>query len=111
MPESKNDHTIAIPGGLNTFTAELVVEFAEALAAKLRSAEIKYGYDDGWRTQDWGGQCRADLYCHATKGDPLDVTVFAAFMWKRGWSTSLGLDADKQILALARQPHIPTPAR
>lgn len=81
------DH-IKIPPDLNPNTARLVISFAEALAEKLRRAEVKYGYRDGWLTQDWEQSCREDLMMHVAKGDPLDVAAFCAFMWKRGWPTN-----------------------
>lgn len=79
--------SIKIPDGLHFQTAALVLEFASALAQKLRAAEIKYDYTNGWATDDWGSVCRMEIRRHLEKGDPLDVAAFAAFMWKRGWST------------------------
>lgn len=49
-------------------TAALVADFAEALAAKLKRAEEKYGYSDGWLTQDWEAECRQHLREHLEKG-------------------------------------------
>jgi hypothetical protein len=74
--------------GLHPDTAKLVHEFANALADKLHAAEIKYGYTNGWLTDDWQNQCRGQLHEHISKGDPLDVAAYCAFMWQRGWSTS-----------------------
>lgn len=73
--------------GLHPDTAALVRDFAAALAAKLRKSEIKYGYTNGWLTQNWAGECHAHLYDHLDKGDPLDAAAYCAFMWRRGWST------------------------
>ncbi len=78
---------IEIPAQLSPPTRSLVVCFAEALAAKLRKAEQKYGYRDGWATAEWEAECRAHLHEHMEKGDPLDVAAYCAFMWRRGWST------------------------
>lgn len=83
-----DDLTKHFPTGLCPQTVRLIRDFALALAAKLRRAEEKYGYDIGWLTEDWESDCRRDLVSHITKGDPLDVAAFAAFMWRRGWSTS-----------------------
>jgi hypothetical protein len=80
---------VAVPVGLHPQTRDLVGRFAEALAGKLRRAEEKYGYGDGWRTDDWEAKCRHDLRVHLRKGDPLDVAIYAAFMWERGWSTAV----------------------
>lgn len=85
---SPPDVTLAFPQGLNPFTARLVHEFALALAGKLRSAETKYDYAAGWLTEDWERECRQHLLEHIAKGDPLDVAAYAAFMWRRGWSTA-----------------------
>jgi hypothetical protein len=81
---------ISIPAQLHPASKQLVHDFAEAIALKLRVAEEKYGYRDGWRTEDWELDCRADLYRHADKGDPRDVAIYAAFCWARGWSTKAG---------------------
>lgn len=79
-------------------TARLVQDFSIALAAKLARAEQKYGYTNGWLTQDWESECREHLLDHLQKGDPLDVAAYAAFMWRRGWSTSpLPTERDRTI--------------
>jgi hypothetical protein len=82
--------SIAIPDGLHPETVALVLVFAAALAKKLRSAEIKYGYTNAWAIDDWETECRMALRDHISKGDPLDVAAYAAFMWKRGWPTGKG---------------------
>lgn len=79
---------IPIPEGLAPRSARLVRDFAAALAAKLRAAEEKYGYRDGWSTQEWEVECRQKLQEHIAKGDPRDVAIYCAFMWARGWSTT-----------------------
>ena len=58
---------------LHPKTAALVDRFAAALKEKLAAAEEKYGYSDGWATDDWMGECRKELRKHVAKGDPLDV--------------------------------------
>jgi hypothetical protein len=73
---------------LHPATADLVQRFATALAAKLRAAEVKYGYSTGWRDDAWQEECRAGLMKHVMKGDPLDVAAFAAFCWDRRWSAA-----------------------
>jgi hypothetical protein len=93
---------VTVPDGLHPQTRDLVGRFAEALAGKLRRAEEKYGYGDGWRTDDWEAKCRDDLRVHLGKGDPLDVAIYAAFMWERGWSTS-GPDDRISLAELSRR--------
>ena len=78
---------IKIPANLNEHTAKLVCCFAEALAEKLRDAELKYEYSDGWLATHWEADCRQSLHEHIAKGDPRDVAAFCAFMWHHGWST------------------------
>jgi hypothetical protein len=73
---------------LHPDTARLVATFADALAAKLRRAEEKYGYTNGWLTDDWEADLRRDLAIHVAKGDPLDVAIYAAFAWARGYRTA-----------------------
>ena len=46
---------------LHPKTAALVDRFAAALKEKLAAAEEKYGYSDGWATDDWMGECRKEL--------------------------------------------------
>ncbi len=75
------------PTGLHSETVNLVRRFAVALAKKLRAAQDKYDVSDNWRRDDWEDECRADLYEHLAKGDPLDVAAYCAFMWQRKWVT------------------------
>ena len=79
---------IHAPDSLSRDTARLVQDFANALAGKLARAEEKYGYTNGWLTQDWEAECRQHLVDHIQKGDPLDVAAYCAFMWARRWSTT-----------------------
>lgn len=74
--------------GLHPETQDLVNRFSAALASKLRSAEEKYGYSDGWRRGDWMDECRAKLREHIDKGDPRDVAAYCAFLWHHGESTA-----------------------
>ncbi len=66
----------------------LVRDFADALRAKLAAAEAKYGWRDDWKFDDWEADCRAQMRKHIGKGDPLDVAIYCAFLWSRGWSTA-----------------------
>jgi hypothetical protein len=79
--------TIDVPDELHQDTQVLIGTFATALAAKLRRAEVKYGYGNAWLRRDWEARCRADIRRHLEKGDPLDVAAYAAFMWYHAWST------------------------
>lgn len=81
-------HVFAVPDGLHPETEALVGRFAYALAEKLRSAEEKYGYSDGWKQGDWLDECRAHLRQHVEKGDPRDVAAYCAFLWHHGESTA-----------------------
>lgn len=81
-------HEIEIPDDIEPVTGDLVKRFAEALAAKLKRAEDKYGYCDLWTVNDWGNDCSRSLIEHVQKGDPLDVAAYCAFMWHHGWATS-----------------------
>jgi len=65
--------------------ADLVARFSEALLAKLRDAQQKYGYD-GWVRDDWADELRLHLRQHVEKGDPRDVAAYCAFAWHHGWS-------------------------
>lgn len=76
-----------IADGLHPDTADLVITFAEALARKLRRSEEKYGWSDGWKDSDWKEKCLADFHHHISKGDPLDVAAYCAFMVHHGWKT------------------------
>ncbi len=78
----------AWPTNLHPRTLDLVQRFAAALAKKLRLAEEKYGFGDGWADDNWEQECRAHLYSHIEKGDPRDVAAYCAFMWHHGWITS-----------------------
>lgn len=80
---------VTVPESLHPDTKQLVRHFAEELAHKLRLAEERYGYRDGWLTQDWEAECREHMHKHIAKGDPRDVAIYCAFMWARGWSTAV----------------------
>jgi hypothetical protein len=79
---------IVVPEDLHPDTKRLVQGFAEALAAKLKIAENKYGYSNEWASPSWEAECRQHLREHLEKGDPRDVAIYAAFMWQHGWSTA-----------------------
>lgn len=90
QPERLYAHHMNIPQvGLHRDTLELVASFARALAAKLRAAEVKYGWNLEWKTRAWEEECRRELSAYVAKGDPLDVAAYAAFCWARGWSTKM----------------------
>lgn len=85
---------IEVPRGLHPATIDLVQRFATALADKLRKAELKYNYADGWSDPEWEDRCKQQLIDHVIKGDPRDVAAFCAFMWHHGWRTSLNTTTD-----------------
>lgn len=85
-----------VPNDLHPETAELVRRFATALAAKLKRAQDKYGYSDGWASPDWRAECAMQLRAHVEKGDPIDVAAYCAFQHHHGWGT---LDAGYQLPA------------
>ena len=72
---------------MNRYTAELVLDFAKAIAEKLHQSERKYGWSDGWKESDWQEKCLADFHHHIGKGDPRDVAAYCAFMWHHEWPT------------------------
>lgn len=76
------------PVNLHPRTADLVKRFAVALAKKLRLAEEKYGFGDGWADDHWEKECLAHFHSHIEKGDPRDVAAYCAFMWHHGWITA-----------------------
>ena len=80
--------TVNVPVELHSKSKQLVERFAEAMAAKLRRNEVKHGFADDWARDDWEAKCRADLLAHIDKGDPVDVAIYAAFLYARGWKTS-----------------------
>ncbi|WP_156927817.1 hypothetical protein [Bradyrhizobium sp. Tv2a-2] len=68
--------------------AELVSRFSAALLEKLRAAEKKYGWKNGWKRPNWEADCQRQLLEHVAKGDPRDVAAYAAFCWHHGWRTA-----------------------
>jgi len=79
---------LPFPSKLHPDTRELVLRFAFRLAIKLRKAEQKYGYSNGWKESGWMDECRAKLREHVEKGDPLDVAAYCAFLHWHGASTA-----------------------
>ncbi|MBP0714830.1 hypothetical protein ABXK61_16105 [Burkholderia sola] len=72
---------------LHPATEYLVVRGMAAVRDKLARAEQKYGYRDGWLSPNWMSECRAKMYHHITKGDPLDVIAYCLFLWHHGAPT------------------------
>lgn len=98
--------------------ADLVARFSAALLAKLRSAEKKYGWGDGWMRDDWQDSCQHQLQEHISKGDPRDVANYCAFIWHHGWASSTptapsdvreALRECVSILEMAEQPALVDP--
>lgn len=79
---------INIPFDLHPISRDLIRHFAEALADKMLDAEIKYGFEDTWRTDEWEAECQEHLLEHITKGDPRDVAIYCAFLWFHKWRTA-----------------------
>lgn len=77
---------IDIPEGLHPDTAQLVKEFAEAMATKLLKSQIKRGYSTEWMEPDRVRGLKIDFIEHVKKGDPLDCANYCAFLWKHGAS-------------------------
>lgn len=68
--------------------SDLVARFSAALLEKLREAEKKYEWNDGWTDPNWESDCQQKLAEHIKKGDPRDVAAYAAFCWHHKWSTA-----------------------
>lgn len=60
----------------------MLSEFRRALARKMLAK--KEDGKGGWDNPDWMDECRQALAAHIVKGDPLDVGLFAAFLWHYG---------------------------
>jgi hypothetical protein len=80
---------VAIPEGLHPETTKHLLAFCGAMAGKLRKAEQKYGYSDGWLRDDWQQECLENMHEHIAKGDPRDVANYCMFMWVHGWPTKI----------------------
>ncbi|MGR0185487.1 hypothetical protein [Azospirillum aestuarii] len=79
---------IPLPNGLHPDTADLVCDFAVAMAEKLRASEVKYGWDTNWKRLNWRDELTAELLRHVHKGDPRDVAAYCAFAWHHGWNVA-----------------------
>lgn len=79
--------SFAIPEGLNPQSSFLIAHFAQAMAVKMRKAEIEYGYTDNWQRPNWEEDCRQHFLNNITKGDPTDVAIYCAFMHYHKWRT------------------------
>jgi len=89
MSEAVLIGSVVLPAGLHPDTVELVLRFAEAMAEKLRKAEVDHDYSIEWKHTDWQFACRQALLDHLEKGDPLDVANYCAFMWHHHWRTTV----------------------
>lgn len=87
-PIGRGEDMLVMPDGLHRDTKALLLVFASAMAVKLHKAEQKYGYSNMWMLDDWQDKCLNDFNHHITKGDPLDVANYCAFMHYHGWGTS-----------------------
>lgn len=81
-------HPAGQSAGSGAETDALVDRFSAALKVKLRAAEAKYGWKNGWLKSDWQVECQNGLLRHVGKGDPLDVAAYAAFCWHHGWPSA-----------------------
>lgn len=86
--ENLSTLSLHVPRDLAGASKNLIKRFAEALARKMRDAEMKYGRGTEWNNHDWQERCGRDLLEHLKKGDPRDVAIHCAFMWYHGWDTS-----------------------
>ncbi|WOL24284.1 hypothetical protein fHeYen801_074 [Yersinia phage fHe-Yen8-01] len=83
--------TIELPVQLSPDTAVMVCNFAEALGKKLAKSKAKryqQGMADEWSFPGWQTQCHYQMIQHLSKGDPLDVAAYLAFMHYHGWTTA-----------------------
>jgi hypothetical protein len=80
--------TMSMPEKLHPDSQALVVGFAEALAKKLTAAQEKYGYTNLWQADNWTEECLMHFNEHVSKGDPIDVAAYCAFMWFHEWKTN-----------------------
>jgi hypothetical protein len=69
-------------------TASMVQGFADAVKAKLRAADEKYGHGLMWRDDPNFEGMRQELREHMAKGDPRDVAAYCAFLWYHDEPTS-----------------------
>lgn len=75
---------IHLPTDLHPDLALLVRNIAGELGQKLRKAELKYGYSNGWADPMWMEECRQKLRGLLEKGDPIDIVAYCAFLWYYG---------------------------
>lgn len=101
--DAMQERYVQMPAELSEATKDLVAHFAEAMAAKLRAAEQKYGYSTGWKDGDWMEECREKLKHHIRKGDPRDVAAYCAFLWFHGAPTYEPSDRDEVADAALRR--------
>lgn len=102
---------IAMPAELHQDSQQLVHETATAMAEKLARAQVKYGFDNGWKVPPssasgddgrhfWSREeCLTAFYHHLGKGDPLDCINYLAFMRANGWATQLPAQQEQQPAA------------
>lgn len=98
---------IGLPGDLNTNTIKLVVDTANLMGQKLKAAQDKYGYEEGWMDREWSAEdVRKSAFEHLMKGDPLDVINYMAFMLYHGHSCAPQsmVEADEMVSALHHVP-------
>lgn len=91
MDQQKSYSTFTLEtGDLHEDSVNLVARFAQNMASKMVLAQKKYGQTNNWATPGWGDECRQKLMAHLLKGDPMDVAIYAAFLWHHGESTRQG---------------------
>ncbi|MGA7674275.1 MAG: hypothetical protein WCA78_04425 [Rhizomicrobium sp.] len=73
--------TIDLPEGMHIESAFAVQAVAEALARKLYVTECKGGLNGGGDVDNQEEDYRRRLTQTVVNGDPLEVAVFAAFIW------------------------------
>lgn len=58
----------------------MIDSFADMLKTKFAKSRILKGRT-GWDEKDWSAMCGNLMRAHCYKGDPVDVALFAAFLW------------------------------
>lgn len=92
--------TFDVPVDLHPETKALIRVFASAMAAKLRKAELKYGYENSWQDPHCVEGLQQSLLAHISKGDPLDVANYCAFLWWHQAATILPEQPKTQVIEL-----------
>lgn len=107
----KEQPTPAMPAELHHDTQNLVADFCTALAEKLYKAQLKYGYDAGWKTESVSGPVVPEEITSASAPEIFEIAAEAERLGLRGSyaSYAVGWNACRAVMLQSKYRDLSQP--